>query len=833
MAKDIKFDIKLTVDGKEQLVTVAADAKNLWKQMEASQSSATSLRHKLLEFSNLSSIFSNLTSSIQQINNVTRGFTQSYSIQEQNERRLAEVMRERMGANESTIESMYKLAAAQQEQGVIGDEIQMAGMQQVATFLHQASSIEKLLPAMNNLLAQRKGLNVTEEDALTVGNLMGKAMQGNVTAMRRVGISFSDAQAQVMKYGTEEQRAAMLARIITDNVGNMNAQLAKTNAGNLKQQANALGDLSEIVGRAIMPYQSLLNVAAAFGMTLSGIGTVSASVSGIVKTVIIAIKDSSKVTVVDTAAMRINTFARQTLGRTSLFAAASTRALTAATAGLMALLTGGLIIAITMVIDAIKVWIARTREENRIEEMNKKVIEDAKNAHEEAVRTYEDARSELQQNILKLREFKGSKQQEQQLVQQMNEQYGKTMGYYSSVSDWYKALTANSKIYCQQLINEVKIHELAAKAAALDSNIRSITTDENGRTRMYSNKRRIVYTQGGTAGGTVVTGYESSDLDKAQAAVNKFSRERRAALKEMESLTSTNATLGQKLFTGSTTEPDSNSTTNVTSTVKTPQKATKPVSVESVPLMNMREMQTSSSASNAIIGKISTNPLDLMSRQADRVKTLHEQAQGFLDLRDAGVLSAEAVSKAIEELNKELDALGAKKIDVGIEDGKTKKEGKALGEVAGSVNEIGNALSSVGSSLKMPELNVAGIIAQVVANLALSMSQALTKTPKGFFGWLAMGATGVAQLLSMTAAIKGATKYAEGGIAYGPTLGVFGEYPGASHNPEVVAPLNKLRNMIQPVGAGGVVEMRVRGTELVGVLHNQRGISSRSRKLLS
>lgn len=840
MAKDIKFNIRLTVDGKQQLVTVATDAEKLRNQLENAQNDATRLRRSLLEFSNITTIFNSLSSSIQQINSVTRGLVQAYSVQEQNERRLAEVMRERMGASDETIQSMYKLASAQQELGVIGDEVQLAGMQQVATFLHQSSSIATLLPAMNNLIAQQKGLAATEQDAQTIGNLMGKAMQGDVTALRRVGISFSAAQAEVMKYGTESQRAATLAQIITDNVGNMNAELAKTDAGKLKQHANALGDMAEAVGKVLMPYQSLLHTLGTVGMAAMGMGSIISSVRGVF-VALVAVTKASTYTMIehkvatwaDAAATKMNALARTMLGNTTLFATASTRALTAATAALYAVLSAGVIIAIMAVVSAIKQWTAKTEALTRAEEEEKQTAEEAKSVHEQAVRAYEDARSQLQQNIIKLREFKGNKEQERRIVEEMNNTYGRTMGYYSTVADWYKTLTSNSKIYCQQLINEVKIHELAAKAAALDRNIRSITTDENGRTRMYSNKRRIVYTQGGTAGGTIVAGSEPSDLDKAQAAVNKFSRERRAALKEMESLASKNATLGQKLFTGSTTEPGFNSTTNVTPTVRTSPKATKPEPVESVPLMNIQETQTSSSASNAIIGKISTNPLDLMQHQVDRVKAIHEQAQGFLDLRDAGVLSAEAVSKAIEELNKELDALGAKKIDVGIEDGKTKKEGKALSEVAKSVNEIGNALSSVGSSLKMPELNVAGIIAQVVANLALSMSQALTKTPKGFFGWLAMGATGVAQLLSMTAAIKGATKYAEGGIAYGPTLGVFGEYPGASHNPEVVAPLNKLRSMIQPAGAGGVVEMRIRGTELVGVLHNQRGVSSRSRKLLS
>ena len=149
MAKDIKFNIRRSVDGKQQLVTAATDAENLRKQLDNAQSSATDLRHKLLQFSNLTTIiFSSLSASIQKINSVTKGLVQAYSGQVQNEQRLAEVMRERMGASNTTIESMYKMAEAQKELGIIDDDAQLAGMQQVATFLHQASSIEALLPAL-------------------------------------------------------------------------------------------------------------------------------------------------------------------------------------------------------------------------------------------------------------------------------------------------------------------------------------------------------------------------------------------------------------------------------------------------------------------------------------------------------------------------------------------------------------------------------------------------------------------------------------------------------------------------------------------------------------
>jgi hypothetical protein len=39
-------------------------------------------------------------------------------------------------------------------------------------------------------------------------------------------------------------------------------------------------------------------------------------------------------------------------------------------------------------------------------------------------------------------------------------------------------------------------------------------------------------------------------------------------------------------------------------------------------------------------------------------------------------------------------------------------------------------------------------------------------------------------------------KFEDGGIAYGPVMGLMGEYAGASSNPEVIAPLNKLKDLI-------------------------------------
>jgi hypothetical protein len=67
----------------------------------------------------------------------------------------------------------------------------------------------------------------------------------------------------------------------------------------------------------------------------------------------------------------------------------------------------------------------------------------------------------------------------------------------------------------------------------------------------------------------------------------------------------------------------------------------------------------------------------------------------------------------------------------------------------------------------------------------------------------------------------GTKKFANGGIISGPTMGLMGEYPGASHNPEVVAPLDKLKSLIGG-GGGGTLEARISGNDLL-ILMNKAG----------
>ena len=88
----------------------------------------------------------------------------------------------------------------------------------------------------------------------------------------------------------------------------------------------------------------------------------------------------------------------------------------------------------------------------------------------------------------------------------------------------------------------------------------------------------------------------------------------------------------------------------------------------------------------------------------------------------------------------------------------------------------------------------------------------------------------VAAIGSVIAALTSLPKFANGGLVYGPTVGLMGEYGGASSNPEVIAPLSRLRALLGTDGPSqpGEVKFRIEGRELVGILNKQTNINRRS-----
>ena len=273
----ISITFKLDGDGKG-FKELSADADGLKRVISSAVSEAQQLNSEAINFAAIASSLDAMQRSFQELLNGMQDLADAYAVQEVAETKLAVIMQQRMGATQAEIQSIKDLTSAQQELGVIGDEVQLSGAQQIATFLTEADSLEVLIPAMNNLLAQQKGLNATTQDAVTVGNLMGKVMQGQTSALTRVGITFSEAEEKVLKYGTESERAAMLSQVITNNVGEMNAALAQTESGKQQQLVNTLGDMKETLGSMVNAALPFVTIAAHSLTALTNITTLAMGV---------------------------------------------------------------------------------------------------------------------------------------------------------------------------------------------------------------------------------------------------------------------------------------------------------------------------------------------------------------------------------------------------------------------------------------------------------------------------------------------------------------------------------------------------------------------------
>lgn len=225
--------------------------------------------------------------------------------------------------------------------------------------------------------------------------------------------------------------------------------------------------------------------------------------------------------------------------------------------------------------------------------------------------------------------------------------------------------------------------------------------------------------------------------------------------------------------------------------------------------------------------KFSTDPAEIETLLAQK-----QLLQQSIDVRVRYITDKKEIDKAMGKpaelpvkVNKDSLASELKEIPKDIKDaGKgTKDWQKNLSGVGSTVGALGNAFSAMGKAFELPELNIAGIIAGAIANIMAGYAAATTQaSAMGPWAWAAFAVSGLAQALGVISQIKSATAFAQGGIVSGPTYALVGEYAGASNNPEVIAPLNKLREMM-PQGAATVVldhEIVIDGSKLKILLKN-------------
>jgi hypothetical protein len=197
-------------------------------------------------------------------------------------------------------------------------------------------------------------------------------------------------------------------------------------------------------------------------------------------------------------------------------------------------------------------------------------------------------------------------------------------------------------------------------------------------------------------------------------------------------------------------------------------------------------------------------------------------------LKDNGQANTAEVEKQILELQAKV-AEGLKGVDdvtkkftdsiTSAKEAMIQSGFEGIGQTLG--NSISKGASFMDAGFKVVLNSIAGfieaygkaMIAYGVAKLALETSFATLNPVLAIAAGTALIA---ASVLVRNTEMSGVKAFADGGIVSGPTLGLMGEYPGASSNPEVIAPLSKLQGMLDTGGGGfpAFMETRFDGRDL-------------------
>jgi len=223
-----------------------------------------------------------------------------------------------------------------------------------------------------------------------------------------------------------------------------------------------------------------------------------------------------------------------------------------------------------------------------------------------------------------------------------------------------------------------------------------------------------------------------------------------------------------------------------------------------------------------------TNLLPTIGKLPEQLRSVTAETQRAKEETDAFTKAQEAAGKAIQITDDTIGRLkkGLEDLNNGLKniiEGTLNDLSVAMGE------QLANALSGAGFNIKSFLLPVAeavisfGKLAIQVGIAALGIKTALKSLNPAIAiaGGIALVALGTLVKNSLAA-----PKLAEGGLATGPTMALVGDNRNARVDPEVIAPLSKLKSMMGDMGIGGSLETRISGNDLIILLNrSQKGLS--------
>ena len=163
-------------------------------------------------------------------------------------------------------------------------------------------------------------------------------------------------------------------------------------------------------------------------------------------------------------------------------------------------------------------------------------------------------------------------------------------------------------------------------------------------------------------------------------------------------------------------------------------------------------------------------------------------------------------------------------------------QGEWINVIETAFDTLGSSLQSAitntenfGKAVKRAFLDILGV---VVNEIILYQIRNFLASPAGAALGPISGAAALAAGKALGSIVKGlfgAVKLAKGGLAFGPTSAIVGDNPAARTDPEVIAPLSKLKDYLNPGGGAMIAEARISGNDLLILVNNAERANNRIR----
>jgi hypothetical protein len=174
------------------------------------------------------------------------------------QQRLAALLKVTNGATQDQVNVLHQQAAALEQIGVVtGGNITQV-QSQLATFDLQLATIKALTPAILDYVVAEKGATASAADFKSMTNGLAQALNGNFASLTRTGFVLDETTKNLIKNGTEAERAEALVKVLNSTYKDFNKNLRDTPMGQFQVLANSAENAKEIIGTDLLAAMQMI-----------------------------------------------------------------------------------------------------------------------------------------------------------------------------------------------------------------------------------------------------------------------------------------------------------------------------------------------------------------------------------------------------------------------------------------------------------------------------------------------------------------------------------------------------------------------------------------------